>query len=487
MIYNNIKFLVFFCITLLFLDIYLFLSSSHDFVINYIFLQSNMEFDNDSWAADGLSANQLFKVIEIEGNHNTVFQSREDFLASQCSSSRSDPSTTFTKDPTDTISNRSGVVITVEKGGDDVHLVTPSASPNTSFEESHNAAFNISPSLRNLGPGYVSNLAQFWALKSKQGQDMDSFFKFGSTRESIGNGGNVEKLLEENETFLSEADPSLMKETIFVQCEMIRDLEEEKSKLNATIEGFKKENDKVNESVRELEDILESKSTQVEYLRENLNNCNDKVSKLLKEDLEKNYKIIELEGTIDDLNVKNKKLLDDNEALKKEIEMSKQELTEALQDLNGLRNIGEAHINVVDSVETFIHDDDLKKEIKLLDKDVAKLRNSFRGTKRERKFSFEGEIFKMKTLVKSTKKKRKYEINPSNPDQISETTFSDTSSSSFEKTNEGTPTLLSRGTLGNFFRSSLRSSGKKKTNEKDVTATIKVKKGTKGGEDCRTH
>ena len=52
--------------------------------------------------------------------------------------------------------------------------------------------------------------------------------------------------------------------------------EEEKSKLNATIEGFKKENDKINESIRELEDILESKSTQVEYLRESLNNCNDK-------------------------------------------------------------------------------------------------------------------------------------------------------------------------------------------------------------------
>ena len=444
-----------------------------------------MEFDNDSWAADGLSANQLFKVIEIKGNLNTVLQSREDFPVSQCSSS--DPSTTFTKDATDTISNRSGVVITVEEGGDDNHLVTPSASPNTSFEETHNAAFNISPSLRNLGPGYVSNLAQFWALKSKQGQDMDSFFKFGSTRDSIGNGGNVEKLLEENETFLSEADPSLMKETIFVQCEMIRDLEEDKCKLNASLEGLKKENDKLGESVREMEEIIESKSTQVEYLRENLNNCNDKVTKLLKEDLEKNYKIIELEGTMEDLNAKNKKLLNDNEALQKEIETSKQELIEALQDLNGLRNVSKSHINGVDSVETFIHDDDLKKEITLLDKDVAKVRNSFRGTKRERKFSFEGEIFKMKTLVKSSKKKRKYEINPSNHDLTSETTFSDTSSSSFEKTNEGTPTLLSRGTLGNFFRSSLRSSGKKKTNEKDVTATIKVKKGTKGGEDCRTH
>ena len=292
MIYNNIKFLVFFCITLLFLHINLIRSSSHDFVINYIFLQSNMEFDNDSWAADGLSANQLFKVIEIEGNLNTVIQSREDFLASQCSSSRSDPSTTFTKDRTDTISNRSGVVITVEEGGDDVHLITPSASPNTSFEESHNAAFNISPSLRNLGPGYVSNLAQFWALKSKQGQDMDSFFKFGSTRDSSGKGGNVEKLLDENETFLSEADPSLMKETIFVQCEMIKDLEEDKCKLNSSLEGLKKENDKLGESVREMEEILESKSTQVEYLRESLNNCNEKVTKLLKEDLDKNYKTI---------------------------------------------------------------------------------------------------------------------------------------------------------------------------------------------------
>ena len=263
-----------------------------------------MEFKNNNWK-DGLSDHQLTKIREIEERLSTALRGEEDFEV--CLPSRPDPSVTFTKDPlsvSSMVSNSSGVVITVEEG-DGQDLFTPTASPNTSFEEAKNAASHISPSLRNLGPGYVSNLAQFWALKSKQCQDMNSFFNIGGFKfgdSAVGTGANGEQFLEENETFMSEVDPSQLKETLFVQCEMIRDLEEDKAKLNVIIDGLKTKNDEIGESVRELEELLESKSHQVEYLRESLNNCNDKVTKLLKEDLEKNYRIIELEGTIEDLN-----------------------------------------------------------------------------------------------------------------------------------------------------------------------------------------
>jgi len=75
----------------------------------------------------------------------------------------------------------------------------------------------------------------------------------------------------------------------------------------------------------------------------------------------------------------------------------------------------------------------------------------------------------------------------SNDDEfVSETTFSDMSTSSFDNTSDETPSAF--GTLGNFFRrSSLRSSGKKKKNDKEPESISKVKKMTKPGEACKTH
>ena len=47
---------------------------------------------------------------------------------------------------------------------------------------------------------------------------------------------------------------------------------------------------------------------QICQLRESLNVTNDKHSRLLREDLEKNYRIIELEGKIEDLEAENERL-----------------------------------------------------------------------------------------------------------------------------------------------------------------------------------
>ena len=45
-------------------------------------------------------------------------------------------------------------------------LKTPSVSPNNSFFQEHQKNTDISPTLRDLEPGYVSNLAEFWTQKA---------------------------------------------------------------------------------------------------------------------------------------------------------------------------------------------------------------------------------------------------------------------------------------------------------------------------------
>lgn len=62
---------------------------------------------------------------------------------------------------TSTYTKLPGITVTV---GDE-SVKTPTASPNNSFNEEEQNMMDISPSLRNLVPGYVSNLAGFWSMK----------------------------------------------------------------------------------------------------------------------------------------------------------------------------------------------------------------------------------------------------------------------------------------------------------------------------------
>merc|ERR1712098_32115 len=180
-----------------------------------------------------------------------------------------------------------------------------------------------------------------------------------------------------------------------------------------------------------------------------------KVSKLLREDLEKNYRIIELEGINEDLVEKNAAIMKQIEELKAKLEAANKDLMEALQELSDVK----AECNKYETEDVAsINDANLKKEIATLDQDVSSLREHIRAsrsTKRGRKISLDGEIFKMKTISKSSKKRRKIESD-SKQESLTETTFSDLSSSSFDILEE--PSSVSRfGTLKSFMRSSLRS------------------------------
>jgi len=357
----------------------------------------------------------------------------------------------------------------------DVDYKTPTASPNASFDDDQPA--DISPSLRNLEPGYVSNLAQFWASQSRnKNKDLSSFF-FATPSPP---GGIAEKLLDENDSHLPNSDVSQLRETCFVQCEIIRDLEEDKAKMSTEIENLKSMNASLLEEKESMDENLKAKSNQIACLKESLNTTNDKLSKLLREDLEKNYRIIELEGFNEDLVDKNAALMKQIEELKTKLEEANRDLIEALQELSDVKE----EVNKYEIDDATIKDTDLKNEIAMLDQDVNSLRDHIRAsrsTKRGRKISTDGEIFKMKTISKSSKKRRK--LDESKQANLTETTFSDLSSSSFDILEEQPSSSSKFGTLRSFMRSSLRS--KKYKIKNDATGQGRRRK-TSRVDECKS-
>ena len=263
-----------------------------------------------------------------------------------------------------------------------------------------------------------------------------------------------EKLLEEESSTLETESFIKLQEALTRQYEeYIRDLEEDRHNLRKRVEELEAEKTSTDDEVKDLEQMLESKCARITQLKESLNITNDKHSKLLREDLEKNYRIIEQEGKIEDLETENKRLKDENACLKATIE--------ALQSPTVLAAEEPPVISAHTNGDPFIEDKNLKTEIALLDKDVAALKEQFalNRTKRSRTLSVDNdqiEFLNMRTL-KKLPKKRKIEIKKTDPvsgDYVVETTFLDTSTSSPDRTilEEASPRR------GSFFKSLFRTS-----------------------------
>ena len=136
-------------------------------------------------------------------------------------------------------------------------LKTPSVSPNNSFIQEHQKNTDISPTLRDLEPGYVSNLAEFWTQKALRDNP--------GSNESVEISGEL--LLQEDSSTLEAED------FIKLQIGGVAELEAENTKLGQEVE--------------EVQGGLEAKSERICQLRESLNVTNGKNSRLLREDLEK--------------------------------------------------------------------------------------------------------------------------------------------------------------------------------------------------------
>ena len=255
----------------------------------------------------------------------------------------------------------------------------------------------------------------------------------------------------------AEADLSQMRETVFAQCGMIRDLEDDKKNLLDAIEELKTEKKDIDESVRELEEVLETKSNQIANLKESLNLSNEKFTKLLREDLEKNYRIIELEGKVEDLlrvkacqelEIENLKMASNYENNKEKEVIVQEKVVESNNVVkNSEPRLEEDPRSRIDGLSGLI-DEQGRNEINL-ENNVA--------TKKDRRVSPSKEafeFFKMKTLAtlsKSGKKRRKCSESTSTPGKevsMEETTFSTDSNTSTWRGESGT--------LRSFLRSSIR-------------------------------
>jgi len=306
------------------------------------------------------------------------------------------------------------------------------------------------------------------------------------SNESVEISESGEQLLQEDSSTLEAADLIKLQEVVSRQyMDYIRDLEEDRFSLRSRVAELEAENTKLGQEVEEVQGGLEAKSERICQLRESLNVTNDKHSRLLREDLEKNYRIIELEGKIEDLEAENERL-----------KLNYEELMGTVETLRR-----DAFLDSDEVKEPFIEDKNLKNEIAMLDKDVSSLKEqlALNGivTKRNRKSSTtaEQEFFKMrtlKTLSKSAKKKRRVEIKNPDPrrrgEYVMETTFcSDSSSSSPERTIVEESSTPRRGS---FFRSlvrtSVRSSNKYIPGQSSENCeSNRVRKFAKQVEDCK--
>ena len=269
-----------------------------------------------------------------------------------------------------------------------------------------------------------------------------------------------EQLLQEDSSSLEAESFIKLQEALTRQYEeYIRDLEEDRTNLRRQVERLEAEKTSVCEEVQELEQMLEGKCGRISQLKDSLNITNDKHSKLLREDLEKNYRIIELEGKIEDLETENDRLKAENGLLKDTVETLRGSTVLGEEEAVKQPDIGTYYPNT----EPFI-EDKKRKEIEILDQDVSSLKEqlTLKRIKRNRTTSVGNEqieFFKMRTLKKFPKK-RKIELKNADPvrsDYVVETTFfSDTSSSSPERT------ILEAESprRGSFFKSLFRSSAR---------------------------
>ena len=281
--------------------------------------------------------------------------------------------------------------------------------------------------------------------------------------ESVISEAGEQLLQEDGDSVLEAASFIKLQEVLTRQYEeYIRDLEEDRASLRKQVEKLEAEKTSLDEEIQDWEQQMEAKSSRISQLKDSLNITNDKHSKLLREDLEKNYRIIEQEGTIEDLMNENEQLKAENSHLK--------DTVEALQSTATVSGTKEAvrqpDSKVCSRADPFIEDKNLMNEIAMLDKDVASLKEqlALNRTKRSRTTSTgteQMEFFKMRTL-KKLPKKRKIELKNADPvrgDYVVETTFCpDTSTSSPERSilEEAAPSPRP----GSFFKSLFRTSAR---------------------------
>jgi len=180
---------------------------------------------------------------------------------------------------------------------------SPTSPSSSLFTSQPPHSVDTSPSFRSLNPGYVSSLAEFWANKWKlENNECSKACQEHDHDQGLENCGKLDE--KSNEI-------NHLKETIMVQCDLLRAAEQENVKLKGDLKNLALQYEEILSDHNLKVGSLKNKENTTVNLRSNLKDCNEKVSRLLEENLVKNNKIVELEENLEK-SIQGKLVLDKN-------------------------------------------------------------------------------------------------------------------------------------------------------------------------------
>jgi len=166
--------------------------------------------------------------------------------------------------------------VTVTEGGEADHL-TPNSSPTLLKPPS--------PSLQSLHPGYVNSLASFWADKWRKSP------KSTSENEEADEHNSPADDEESSNLSLKESDHiQNLKRTIGFLEEFLRTEESKSQNLTLKVLMLQQRVEVLVKEVEDQQEQLLDKDSIIDFWKDKIDKCNDKVTRLLREDLEKNYR-----------------------------------------------------------------------------------------------------------------------------------------------------------------------------------------------------
>jgi len=269
---------------------------------------------------------------------------------------------------------------------------SPPAS-NPSFQAAQVA--DTSPSFRSLHPGYVSNMADFWAniwtIENAERPGIERKFLQG-------------KCLEDAPEEEKDEEINRLKETIMIQCQLFRATEEENVKLKEKIVNIELMNDKI---LKDLNHKSEKRENLVTTLRSQLRESRDEVSELVDKDVVRTSRILELEDKIaktasekDVLKLENLKSLKKVKELLSHVDVVEEKCSRLEEDLAKYEDI------VNDLKQQAAPVENIKQKMASLDQDVSVLKKRLQKSLRRSKVSkaaFEDDVPESTVILKVDK------------------------------------------------------------------------------------
>jgi len=272
------------------------------------------------------------------------------------------------------------LVTNFEEGN--IHKAVPNVPPESQLPDalspsaSSHQVIETSPSFRSLHPGHVSSISDFWEniWKIENDYGTNVFARGGRSRDHrIGNDVNL-TIEDEGEEL------NRLKETVLIQCQLLKVAEQENDKLRGKIDSIELMNKKI---LKDLNEKSEKRENLVIDLRAKLEEYEKDISNLNDKDLVKNYKILELEDKLSESTLKLDVSRQENVSLKNQLKELDSKLNYVEIDHAKLQEKVSSYEEVVkDLKKQVVPMENIKQKMASLDKDVCVLKRRLQGSMR---------------------------------------------------------------------------------------------------------